>query len=63
MFYYPNRDQARRIQKALESLYKSVDGEYYYAGGAWEYVRSRTGVDLLGVLRGLAAEKRKLNVE
>ena len=37
MFYYPNRDQAIRIQKTLESLYKSVD--------------------LLGILRDLAAER------
>ena len=57
MFYYPNREQAIRIQKTLESLYKSVDGEYQYADAAWAYVKRRTGVDLLGILKELAAER------
>jgi len=57
MFYYPNRAQAMRIQQALESLYKSVNGEYHYADAAWAYVKQRTGVDLLGILRDLAAER------
>jgi len=57
MFYYPNRDQAIRIQKTLESLYKSVQGEYHYADAAWSYVKRRTGVDLLGILKDLAAER------
>src|SRR5258708_4315558 len=47
MFYYPNRDQAIRIQKALESLYMGVQGEYHYAEAAWAYVKRRTGVNLL----------------
>ena len=29
MFYYPNRAQAQRIQKTLESLYVGADGEYH----------------------------------
>lgn len=57
MFYYPNRAQAMRIQQTLESLYKSVAGEYHYADAAWAYVKQRTGVDLLGILRDLAAER------
>ena len=57
MFYYPNREQAMRIQQTLESLYKSVNGEYYYADAAWAYVKRRTGVDLLGILKELAAER------
>ncbi len=57
MFYYPNREQAIRIQKTLESLYKSVKGEYYYADAAWAYVKQRTGIDLLGILKDLAAER------
>jgi hypothetical protein len=46
-----------RIQKTLESLYKSVEGEYHYADAAWAYVTRRTGVDLLGILRDLATER------
>jgi hypothetical protein len=57
MFYYPNRDQAVRIQRTLESLYKSVRGKYYYADAAWAYVKQRTGVDLLETLKNLAAER------
>ena len=57
MFYYPNREQAVRIQQTLESLYKSVQGEYHYADAAWAYVERRTGVDLLGILKELAAER------
>jgi hypothetical protein len=57
MFYYPNRAQSVRIQQTLESLYKSVEGEYYYADAAWAYVRHHTDVDLLGILRELAAER------
>lgn len=57
MFYYPNREQAMRIQQTLESLYKSVAGEYHYADAAWAYVKQRTDVDLLGILKELAAER------
>jgi hypothetical protein len=57
MFYYPNREQAIRIQKTLESLYKSVQGEYHYADAAWAYVKRRTGVNLLDTLRDLAIER------
>ena len=57
MFYYPNREQAMRIQQTLESLYKSVQGEYHYADAAWAYVKRRTDVDLLGILKELATER------
>ncbi len=56
MFYYPNRTQAIRIQRALETLYKGVDGEYYSSDIAWNYVGERTGVDLLDILNRLAVE-------
>ncbi len=57
MFYYPNREQAIRIQQTLESLYNSVKGEYHHADAAWAYVKRRTGVDLLGILKDLDAER------
>lgn len=57
MFYYPNRDQAIRIQQTLESLYRSVHGEYHYGDAAWAYVQKRTDIDLLGILKELAAER------
>ncbi|MBM4049138.1 MAG: ApaLI family restriction endonuclease [Planctomycetes bacterium] len=56
MFYYPNRAQAVRIQQALETLYKGVGGRYFFRDAAWKYVKERTGVDLLGILKKLARE-------
>ncbi|HQU43550.1 MAG TPA: ApaLI family restriction endonuclease [Pirellulales bacterium] len=56
MFYYPNREQAIRIQRTLEKVYKGVNGQYYYGDAAWRYVKSRTGVDLLKILTKLARE-------
>ncbi|GAB4568232.1 MAG: ApaLI family restriction endonuclease [Haliangiales bacterium] len=57
MFYYPNRDQAIRIQRALESLYREAGGEYHAGDNAWAYVKTKTGVDLLGILQEIAEEK------
>jgi len=59
MFYYPNREQAIRIQQALESLYRSVGGHYVYGDAAWQYVKDRTQVDLRAILEELANEKEK----
>ncbi len=68
MFYYPNRTQAIRIQQTLETLYQGVQGEYHYGDGAWEFVKTYTGVDLKGILEQIAeetkqAEKAKLAEE
>jgi len=57
MFYYPNREQAIRIQQALETLYKGANGFYYSGDAAWAYVKQRTGVDLKRILEEIAAEK------
>ena len=57
MFYYPNRDQAIKIQQALETLYKGLDGEYHYGDAAWDYVKKMTDVDLKGILEELAKER------
>lgn len=56
MFYYPNRAQAIKIQQTLETLYKGVSGQYYFGDAAWDYVKRRTGVDLLAILKTLAQE-------
>ncbi|HEX8407410.1 MAG TPA: ApaLI family restriction endonuclease [Thermoanaerobaculia bacterium] len=56
MFYYPNRDQAKRIQAALETLYKGVGGEYHFGDGAWRYIEEKTGVRLHALLETLAHE-------
>ena len=58
MFYYPNREQAIRIQKTLATLYKGVDGEYFFGDAAWDYVRTRTDTNLKEILERIAAENR-----
>jgi hypothetical protein len=56
MFYYPNRQQAVRIQQTLQTLYEGMNGEYHFGDAAWTYVTNRTGVDLLSILTELAYE-------
>lgn len=57
MFYYPNRDQAKRIQRTLETLYHGLGGEYHYGESAWQFIHDYTGVDLLAVINRIAQEK------
>ena len=59
MFYYPNRDQAIRIQQALETLYQGVGGHYFYGDAAWDYVRNETGIDLKCILERIAEEHQR----
>ena len=59
-FYYPNRDQAKRIQRTLETLYAGAEGEYYYGDDAWNYIRKYTGVDLLEILEKIAEERSSI---
>ena len=35
-----------------------VGGEYHFGDAAWKYVRTRTGVDLHGILKKLASENK-----
>lgn len=56
MFFYPNREQAIKIQNTLETLYKGIGGEYYYGDSAWEYVKNRTSIDLKSILEKIAKE-------
>jgi len=56
MFYYPNREQAMKIQNTLETLYKGIGGEYYHGDSAWKYVKDRTGIDLKHILEKIAKE-------
>jgi hypothetical protein len=56
MFYYPNREQAMRIQDTLKTVYDGLGGEYYSGDSAWNYVRTKTGVDLKAILTKIADE-------
>lgn len=57
MFYYPQRDQAIRIQETLKTLYTGVQGEYYGGNEAWKYLQKYTGVDLKAILTEIANER------
>ena len=57
MFYYPQRQQAIRIQETLKTLYKGVEGEYYGGDEAWEYLKIYSGVDLKAILTEIANER------
>lgn len=59
MFYYPNRTQAIRIQKTLETLYIGVNGEYYFEDKAWNYVKIKTKIDFKNILEEIARERIK----
>ena len=61
MFYYPQREQAIRIQATLKTLYAGVDGEYYGGEDAWNYLLEYTGVDLKAILTEIANERTPEN--
>ena len=61
MFYYPQRQQAMKIQSTLEALYKGVGGEYYWGDKAWKYVKEQTMVNLKGILEKIAKENGHKN--
>ena len=57
MFYYPQREQAIRIQQTLKTLYAGVEGEYYGGDEAWIFLQNYTGVDLKAILTEIANER------
>ena len=61
MFYYPQRDQAKRIQETLKTLYHGVKGKYYTEGEAWEFIKRYTGIDLKSILERIANERDLAN--
>lgn len=62
MFFYPNREQAQKIQGALKTLYLGIGGEYYYGDEAWDYIYKQTGINLLKILEKIVDE-RKNNIK
>ena len=47
MFYYPQREQAIRIQETLKTLYEGIKGEYYAGDDAWNFIKNYTGFDFI----------------
>ncbi|WP_461815889.1 ApaLI family restriction endonuclease [Faecalimonas sp.] len=54
MFFEPNRSQAMRIQARLKDLYEEIGGEYYSGQDAWDYLESKTGINLKNILERAA---------
>ena len=59
MFYYPQREQAIKIQETLKTIYTGVGGKYYFGKGAWEIIKKKTRIDLLSILENIADQKTK----
>ena len=57
MFYYPNRARAIKIQETLQTIYKGIDGEYYFGDNAWNFITNETGINLLSILENIAKKK------
>lgn len=56
MFYQPNRGQAIKIQATLKTLYDGIGGEYYSQESAWNYLQTKTKIDLKAILNEIANE-------
>ncbi len=61
MFYYPQREQAIRIQETLKTLYAGVEGEYFGGPDAWKFLQKYTEVDLKAILTEIANERTPIN--
>ncbi|UJF24458.1 ApaLI family restriction endonuclease [Suttonella sp. R2A3] len=57
MFYYPQREQAIKIQETLKTIYAGVDGEYYAGDEAWDYLKAVSGYDLKAILVEIANKR------
>jgi len=61
MFYYPQREQAKRIQATLKTVYTGVNGKYYGGEDAWEFIKEYTGFDLKEILIKIADKRTPEN--
>lgn len=59
MFFYPQREQAIRIQETLKTIYTGVNGEYYAGDEAWDYLQKVSGYDLKAILTEIADSRNK----
>ena len=61
MFYYPQREQAIRIQATLKTIYEGVKGQYYGGEEAWEFIKNYSGFDLKEILTKIADKRTPEN--
>lgn len=58
MFFMPDRKQAKKIQRKLETLYENLGGSYYAGNEAFDYIKDYTSVDLKKILEDIAFEQQ-----
>ena len=63
MFYYPQREQAIKIQETLKTIYDGVSGEYHAGDEAWEYIKNYTGYELKSILTEIAERREHESTE
>ncbi len=61
MFYYPQREQAKRIQATLKTIYTGVKGQYYGSEEAWDFIKEYTGFNLKEILTKIADKRTPEN--
>lgn len=61
MFYYPQREQALKIQATLKTIYEGVKGQYYGGEEAWEFIKNYSGFDLKKILTKIADKRTPEN--
>lgn len=57
MFYYPQREQAIKIQETLKTIYSGVNGEYYAGDEAWNYLTRISSYNLKSILTEIAERR------
>jgi len=57
MFYYPQREQAIRIQATLKTIYEGIKGQYYGGEEAWEFIKNYSSYDLKEILTKIADKR------
>jgi hypothetical protein len=63
MFYYPQREQAIRIQKVMSDLYRNAGGLYHSGNAAWQFIKTETEIDLFDILKRIAVTNEKTKHE
>jgi ApaLI-like restriction endonuclease. len=56
MLFLPNRDKAIKAQAHLKEIYREVGGSYLSGADGFDFIRERTKIDYLSILKEIAAD-------
>ncbi len=45
--------------QTIAKVAKGLDGEYYSGDNTWDFIKNKTGVDLLSILENIARKKTR----